>query len=101
MCAAGTTAARRADPALPAEAAHAGSGADRALARSPGSRRGDRLRDVRRLDVRDARVGEPAVVALADDRDHDVVDADARVGRDRDRDGAVVARGPTACVDVR
>ena len=38
----------------------------------------------------DARVGEPAVVALADDGDHDVVDADARIGRDRDLDRAVV-----------
>ena len=37
----------------------------------------------------DARVGEPAVVALADDRDHDLVGPDRRIGRDRRGDRAV------------
>ena len=40
---------------------------------------------VRRLDLDGARVVQPAVVALADDRDHDVVDADCRIGLARDR----------------
>ena len=85
-------AARRADAALPAEAAHARTGADRA-ALEVGARRRDRLRDVGRLHVRDARIGEPAVVALADDGDHHVVDSDARIGRHRDLDGARRTRG--------
>ena len=38
----------------------------------------------------DAGVREPAVVAFADHRDHDVVDADSRVARHRDRHSAVV-----------
>ena len=56
---------------------------------APPLRGGDRARGVRRLDLDGARVVQPAVVALADDRDHDVVDADCRVGLARDRDGTV------------
>ena len=51
----------------------------------PRRRRGgvrQRAARVGRLDLHDARVVEPAVVALADDRDHHVVDAD-RAGRRR------------------
>ena len=72
-------AARRADPALPVETDHPGAGADRALL-EVGRRVGARRGDVVRLHVRDARVREPAVVALPHDRDHDVVDTDARIG---------------------
>ncbi len=83
-------AARAADPALPVEADHPGAGADGPLGdRLGGGRVRERAAGVVRLDLHDARVVQPAVVALAHDRDHDVVDADARVGRERGRDRAV------------
>ena len=44
---------------------------------------------VRRLDLHDASVVEPAVVTLPDDREHDVLDADRRVRGDRGRDRSV------------
>ncbi len=44
---------------------------------------------VGRLDLHGARIVQPAVVAFADDRDHDVVDPDCRVGLARSRDGTV------------
>ena len=81
--------ARGADAALPVEAAHPGARADCALL-EVGRRVGHGLGDVTGLHVRHARVGEPAVVALADDGDDDFVDTDPRVARHRDRDGAVV-----------
>ena len=81
--------ARGADPALPVEATHSGARTDCALLEL-GRRLGDRAADVARLHVGHPRVREPAVVALADNGDHDVVDTDARVARHRHRDGAVV-----------
>ena len=50
---------------------------------------GHSLGHVGRSTCTDARVAQPAVVALADDRDDHVVDADGRIGRDRNGDGAV------------
>ena len=82
-------AARRADAALPTEAAHAGACADGA-ALELGARGGNCLRHVCGLNMRDARIGEPAVVALADDGDHDVVCADAGVGGHRNLHGPLV-----------
>jgi hypothetical protein len=81
--------ARRADPALPVEAAHPRPGSDGALL-EVGGRLTHRAGNVVRLHVPDARVREPAVVALAHYGNHDVVDADPGIGRHRDRDGAVV-----------
>ena len=81
--------ARRADPTLPAEADHARAGADRALLDLQ-ARLGQSPRDVARLHVRDPRVAQPAVVALPDDRDDDVVDAHSRIGGDRGHDGSVI-----------
>ena len=85
----GDEAARRADAALPAERDHAGARADTPLLDRAAARGGDRAGGVCRLDLHRARVVQPAVVALADDRDHDVVDADRRVGLAGDRHGAV------------
>src|SRR5256885_1357119 len=81
--------ARGADPALPVEAAHPRARTDCALL-EVGRRLRDRAADVARLHVGHPRVREPAVIALADDRDHDVVDPDARIALHRHRDGAVV-----------
>ena len=86
----GTTPARRADAALPVEAHHPGAGADGAL--------GHRRRPRAAASARPASaastctigaVGEPAVVALGDERDHDVGRADGRVGGDGGGDRAV------------
>ena len=62
--------------------------ADGSVHRSP-----DRAAGILRLDLHGARVVEPAVVALADDRDHDLVGADRRIRLARSRDGAVEDRG--------
>jgi len=57
--------ARRADPALPAEAHHASARSDPALRDRPARLRGgERARRVVRLDLHRERVAEPAVVAL-------------------------------------
>ena len=86
----GNEAAGRPDAALPAERDHARC----PRRRIPGRRRRstaapDGAAGVLRLDLHRARVVEPAVVALADDRDHDVVGADGRIRLTRSRDGAV------------
>ena len=52
--------------------------------------RGERTAGVRGLDLHDARVVEPAVVAFADDRDDDASKPDRRIGRHGGRDRAVV-----------
>ena len=83
-------AARAADPALPAEAAHPGSRADCALGERPAGGAVHRDRDVAALDVHGARVAEPAVVTLAHDGDHELLDADERVVAHGQLDGAVV-----------
>src|SRR5439155_24287237 len=82
--------ARASDPALPAQAAHAGTRADRALVERPSRRSGERAHRVGGFDLYDASLTEVAVVALADDWDDDVVHADAGVGAQRHLDGAVV-----------
>ena len=56
---------------------------------SSATRGGNRPARVGRLDLDGARVVQPAVVAFADDRDHDVVDADGRIGLDRRGDRTV------------
>ena len=63
---------------------------DRALLDCAAPSRRNRAPGVLRLDLHDARIGEPAVVTLGDDGDHDVVDADGGIGGDRSGDGAVV-----------
>ena len=68
-------AARRPDPALPAERDHSRAGTDAALLDGAARRRGERAAGVGCVHLDDARLVEPAVVALPDDRDHDVVDA--------------------------
>ena len=73
----GDDAARGADPALPAESDHARACADATLGDGPGGARLRGAAGVRGVDLHSARVVEPAVVALADDRDDDVVDADS------------------------
>src|SRR5581483_2882234 len=83
------TPAGRADAAFPVEGDHPLAGPDGAFL-DVEARRRDGPRHVRRLHVRHARVAQPAVVALADHGDDDVVDTDSRVGCERDRDGAVV-----------
>ena len=86
----GHDAARGADPGLEPLGHHPGPGADGALRdRASGGRRRAPARR-RRLDLHDAALREPAVVALADDGDDEVLDADARVERDSRLDGAVV-----------
>src|SRR5439155_19053515 len=82
--------ARAPDPALPTQAAHAGARADRTLLERPSRRGGDGPPRVRGFDLDDASLAQVAVVALADDRDDDVVDADARVPTHRHLDRAVV-----------
>ena len=85
----GHTSARCSDPAFPAEREHSGAGADGTLRDRPGGRLGDRAHGVVGGDVERARVVEPRVVALTDDGDHDVVDANARSRRERGGNGAV------------
>ena len=82
--------ARCADAALPAERHHPGPRPDAALGHRPAGRRCHRTAGVRSLDLNGAGVVEPAVVAFADDRDHDVVDAHRGIRRTRDLDRAVV-----------
>ena len=68
---------------------------------APAVRRRDGPGGVRSLDLHGAGVVEPAVVAFADDGNHDVVDADAP---DRPRTRAATAPSktrPTAIVEVR
>src|SRR5262249_6116319 len=81
--------ARRADPALPAEAAHPRTCADRALL-EVGCRTAHGPGDVGGLHVGHARVGEPAVVAFADHGDDHLLDAYPRIRGHRHRDSAVV-----------
>ena len=85
----GDEAARRSDAALPAERDHARARPDTALLDRAVACRGDRSGSVLGLDLHGAGVVQPAVVAFADDRDHDVVDAHAAVGRTGERDGTV------------
>ena len=61
--------ARRADAALPAEAAHAGAGADGALGDRPTRGGRDRPARVGRLDLNRMRLAQVAVVTLPDDGD--------------------------------
>ncbi len=82
--------ARRSDPGLVALRHHPGPAADRALRHGAAARGSDRTTDVGRLDLDDASLGEPAVVALAHDGDDEVLRADARIGCDRDLDRPVV-----------
>src|SRR5438067_5699881 len=81
--------ARGADPALPAEADHARAGAHgpffdvlACLAESTA--------DVFGVHLDGTGVVEPPVVALADNRNHEVLGSDRRIRRDRGGDGAVV-----------
>ncbi len=73
--------ARRADAGLVALRHHPRPAADRALRDGAARRRGDGASGVLRLDLDDASLGEPAVVALADDGDDEVLRPDAWVGR--------------------
>ena len=82
--------ARRPDPGLVALRHHPGPAADRTLGDGSARRLGDRPTDIRGLDLDDASLGEPAVVALAHDGDDEVLRADARIGSDRHLDRAVV-----------
>ena len=68
---------RRADAALPVEAHHAGARTHRSLATTlAAAASATRPAGVGRLHLDHARVVQPAVVALADHRDHHVLDAD-------------------------
>ncbi len=82
--------ARRPDPGLVALRHHPGPAANRTLGDGSARRLGDRSTDVGRLDLDDASLGEPAVVALTHDGDDEVLRADARIGSDGDLDRAVV-----------
>ena len=82
--------AGRPDPGLVALRHHPGPAADRTLGDGSVRRVGDGPTHVRGLDLDDASLGEPAVVALADDGDDEVFRADPRIGSDRDLDRAVV-----------
>src|SRR5207253_10492192 len=79
-------AARAPDSALPAEAAHAGARAHRALVERPAGSELDRPPRVCGFDLHNASLAEPAVVALADDRNDDLVDAHTWVGTHRNLD---------------
>ena len=79
---------RRPDPGLPAERAHAGAGTDAPFGDGRVRRR-ERPACVRRFHLHDARIVEPAVVALSDDRQDDVLDPDRAVRGDRGRDRSV------------
>ena len=97
----GNEPAGRADAALPAERDHARSGTDAPLADGTAHRGPDGAAGVLRLDLHGARVVEPAVVALADDRDHDLVGADRRIRLTRDARRRRRRSRPTAIVEVR
>ena len=73
-------AARRPDAGLVALRHHPGSGADGSLGDGSASGGSDRASDVLGLDLHDPSLREPAVVALADDGDDEVLRADARLG---------------------
>ena len=68
---------------------------------APLTRGSDGAAGVLRLDLHGARVVEPAVVAFADDRDHDVVDADCADPPHTRRATAPSKTRPTAIVEVR
>ncbi len=66
----------RADPRLEIEARHAGAGPDAAFGHGASRRAVQRFAHVLLLDVHAAQVVEEAVVALAHDRHHGILDAD-------------------------
>ena len=76
-------------PPLKSKHVMPGAGADGALGHDGARRVGQRAGRVAGLHLHDARLAEPAVVALGDDRDDDVLQADGRVGRHRGGYGAV------------
>ena len=82
--------ARASDATLPPKAAHTGAGAHSALRKRPSRRAVDSAPRVGGLDLDHASFAEVAVVAFAHYGDDDVLHADARVGRQRDRDRAIV-----------
>ena len=82
--------AGRPDAGLPALRHHPRSRSDGPLGHGASGRSGDRATGVGRVDLDDAALREPAVVALAYDRDDEVLGPDTRLDLDRDGDRSVV-----------